>query len=106
MFETTAELLRRALEAIALAIIAAGAAITAWELMREIAHRRPDAYVAIRLKLARSLALALEFQLAADIVMTTISPTWHQLGELAAIAAIRTALNYFLAREMREARDH
>jgi uncharacterized membrane protein len=43
-----------------------------------------------------SLLLALEFMLAADIVRTAIAPTWQQIGQLAAIAAIRTFLSYFL----------
>ncbi|HEU0053961.1 MAG TPA: DUF1622 domain-containing protein, partial [Longimicrobium sp.] len=54
--------------------------------------------------LAHYLALALEFLLAADILATSISPTWNQIGKLAAIAAIRTGLNFFLMREMEESR--
>lgn len=42
------------------------------------------------------LLLGLEFELAADIVRTAISPTWNDIGQLAAIGAIRTFLNYFL----------
>ena len=55
-----------------------------------------------RLTLARYLALALEFQLGADVLSTAIAPTWDQIGKLGAIAVIRTALNYFLRREMHE----
>jgi uncharacterized membrane protein len=54
----------------------------------------------VRMGLARGLSLALEFQLAADIVGRTISPDWDQIGKLAAVAAIRTFLNYFLQREL------
>ncbi len=54
----------------------------------------------VRVGLARSLSLALEFQLAADIVGTAISPDWDQIGKLAAVAAIRTFLNHFLQREL------
>lgn len=46
------------------------------------------------------IILALEFALGADIVRTAIAPTWDQIGQLAAIAAIRTALNYFLEKEV------
>jgi uncharacterized membrane protein len=42
------------------------------------------------------LLLSLEFELAADIIRSVVSPTWRDIGELAAIAAIRTFLNYFL----------
>ena len=48
------------------------------------------------------LLLALEFELAADIVRSAISPTWSDIGQLGAIAAIRTVLNYFLERDIRE----
>ena len=46
----------------------------------------------------------MEFQLGADILSTAIAPSWEQIGKLGAIAVIRTALNYFLSREMREER--
>ena len=57
----------------------------------------------IRLALGRSLALALEFELGADILKTAVAPTWNDIGLLAAIAVLRTALNYFLERELRNA---
>ena len=56
----------------------------------------------LRLELARSLALSLEFLLAADIVGTAVSPDWDALGKLAVIAFIRTFLNYFLEKEVEE----
>ncbi len=54
----------------------------------------------VRLTMARWLALALEFELAADILNTAMTPTWADIEKLAAIAAIRTSLNYFLEREI------
>ena len=48
--------------------------------------------------------MALEFQLGADIISTAVAPSWDQIGKLGAIAVIRTALNYFLSREMKEER--
>ena len=48
------------------------------------------------------LLLALEFELAADIIGTVISPTWQDLGELGAIAVVRTFLNYFLEKDVEE----
>ncbi len=56
----------------------------------------------IRLTLGRWLAVALEFELAADILNTAVTPTWSDIEKLAAIAALRTALNYFLEREIRQ----
>jgi uncharacterized membrane protein len=46
------------------------------------------------------LALALEFQLGADIVATTASPSEQNLIQLAVVAVIRTFLNVFLGREI------
>ncbi|MEB3161056.1 MAG: DUF1622 domain-containing protein [Synechocystis sp.] len=54
----------------------------------------------VRLKFGMWLALALEFQLAADILATTVSPTLEMLGRLGLIAVIRTFLNYFLGKEL------
>jgi uncharacterized membrane protein len=60
----------------------------------------PEAKNEIRLTLGRWLAIALEFELAADILRTAVTPTWTEIEQLAAIAALRTALNYFLAKEI------
>lgn len=57
----------------------------------------------VRLKLGRWLAVALEFELAADILRTAVAPTWTEIGQLAAIAVLRTALNYFLQQEIDKA---
>src|SRR5678816_1287000 len=48
------------------------------------------------------MLLGLEFELAADIVRSAISPSWSDIGQLGAIAAIRTVLNYFLERDIKE----
>lgn len=57
----------------------------------------------VRLRLGRWLALALEFELGADILRTAVAPTWSEIGQLAAIAAVRTALNFFLQQEIDKA---
>ena len=54
----------------------------------------------VRLKFGTWLALALEFQLGADIVATTVDPTMQSLTELAILAAVRTFLNFFLQKEL------
>jgi uncharacterized membrane protein len=59
----------------------------------------------IRLSFGRSLVLALEFLLAADILKTAVAPTWTEIGQLAAIAVLRTGLNYFLERELRHMQE-
>ena len=57
------------------------------------------------LALGRWLVAGLTFQLAADIVETTIAPSWDDIGKLAAIAALRTMLNFFLDRDMEGLRE-
>jgi hypothetical protein len=49
------------------------------------------------------LLLGLEFELAADIIGSVISPSWQDIGQLGAIAVIRTFLNYFLGKDLEEA---
>ena len=85
-------------------VISLGVVVAGGLLVQALLARRTADFTAIRLTLARYLALALEFQLGADILSTAIAPSWEQIGKLGAIAVIRTALNYFLSREMREER--
>ncbi len=59
----------------------------------------------IRLQLGRSLALALEFELGADILKTAVAPTFTIIAQLAAIIVLRTLLNYFLEREIRQSEE-
>jgi len=49
---------------------------------------------------ARWLIAGLTFQLAADIIQTAFAPSWDEIGQLAAIAAIRAFVNYFLEHDM------
>ena len=92
-------------EACGAAVIAVGAG---WAFVRFLVTaartRRTEAFVPIRLTLGRFLALGLELQLAGDVLRTAVAPSFHEIGQLAAVAAIRTALNFFLAREIREER--
>lgn len=53
-----------------------------------------------RLAFGNWLATALEFQLGADILITTIEPDTESLIKLAVIAVIRTFLNFFLSKEL------
>ena len=96
--------LRLGVEAMGAAVIALGVLVGLVQFVRASFHRSPDGYNAIRLTIARYLAVALEFQLAADLLSTAVAPSWTAIGKLAAIAAVRTGLNYFLGREMREVR--
>lgn len=96
-----AQVVARACEFIAVLFIAVGAAEAAgrtligWRAYGDLRARKR-----VWLRFASSIILALEFALAADIARTAISPTWKDIGQLAAIATIRTLLNLFLERDM------
>lgn len=93
--------LKLGIEAVSIGIILVAMLLALGRLLTQALGRTtPD----VRMGLARGLSLALEFQLAADIVGTAISPGWDQIGKRAAVAAIRTFLNIFLQREMEEDR--
>ncbi|MGV3533039.1 MAG: DUF1622 domain-containing protein [Chthoniobacteraceae bacterium] len=91
---------RLAIETIGAVIVIIGVVLALLGLLRMLRKKEGATFNSVRLTLASYLALALEFQLGADILTTAISPTWQQIGQLAAIAVIRTALNYFLSIEM------
>jgi uncharacterized membrane protein len=59
-------------------------------------------FTRLRFKFGGWLVLALEFQLAADIINTAVAPTYEHLIQLGAIAVIRTFLNYFLSKELHD----
>ena len=94
--------LRLGVEATGALVIAIGVIMVLYGFARALALQRPESYVEVRLTLARYLALAIEFALAADILSRAIAPSWDQIGQLGAIVVIRTGLNYFLMREMKE----
>ena len=62
-------------------------------------------FAPIWLRYARWLVAGLTFQLAADVIETSIAPTWDDIGRVAAIAVIRTFLNYFLERDLADVRE-
>ena len=101
------ELLGSAIDAVVLAIEAGVIVVGAlWAAVRfvvaGIRHHDVRVFTPIRLSLGRFLTLGLEFQLSADILRTAVAPSFEEIGQLAAIAAIRTALNYFLGREIEQ----
>ncbi|MBC5784045.1 DUF1622 domain-containing protein [Ramlibacter sp. USB13] len=98
------EWLRLGVETLGALVIAVGVLLAIAGLARHALHERGRSFTPIRLAFARYLTLALELQLAADILSTSVAPTWERIGKLAAIAVIRTALNYFLSKEIEQER--
>jgi uncharacterized membrane protein len=94
------DLMVRLIEACGAVVIMIGAVVAIAKFVVALGRRDINQFSAVRLSLARFLVLGLEFQLAADVLRTAISPSFEEIGKLAAIAAIRTLLNYFLNREI------
>ena len=98
--------LRLVVEAIGAVVIGFGVLATTYRLVLTLVGIRSYSNNQVRLFLGRYLALGLEFQLGADILSTAVAPSLDDVILLGAIAAIRTALNFFLAQEMeRERRE-
>lgn len=99
----TAILFKVITEGIALLILALAIIKAVQELVfRNKRIDREEKLGQVRLDLGVALCLSLEFLLAADIAATAVSPSWDSVGKLAAISAIRTFLNFFLEREVKE----
>jgi uncharacterized membrane protein len=96
------QVLRLVVEATAAFWITVGVAWTVVAMVGAHLHNHPENFRRIRLRFSRYLSLALEFQLAADLLSTAIAPTFEELGRLAITATIRTGLNFFLSKEMKE----
>ena len=97
---TLVETMVRLIEACGAIVIMIGALVAIVKFVAALGRRDINQFSSVRLTLARFLVLGLEFQLAADVLRTAISPAFAEIGKLAAIAAIRTLLNYFLNREI------
>ncbi|MDZ8118245.1 DUF1622 domain-containing protein [Pontiella agarivorans] len=59
-------------------------------------------FSATRLRLGHSLSLGLEFLIGADILKSAVSPSWQNLGLLAAIVTIRSVINFLLIWELKK----
>ena len=92
------------LNILSLVSIAAGVVLSIARIARDKKSRRRNKmfHLSFRLMFGGWLVVALEFQLAADIVSTIVSPSYERLIQLAVVALIRTFLNYFLVKELDE----
>ena len=101
VLRAAAQVIASLVEALGVAIVAVAVVVATIRYVLALSVRaRPFPPEDLRLGLGRSLALSLEFLLGADILRTAVEPSWDEIARLAAIAAIRTGLNYFLQREI------
>lgn len=104
--QSLAEHLALGINLLAILAIGIGSIQGAYGLSRLLLfHGTEEELRPVWLALGRWLVAGLSFQLAADIVETTIAPDWNDIGKLAAIAVLRTFLNYFLDRDMEGLRE-
>jgi uncharacterized membrane protein len=103
-FKSITAFIAIAVESAGALLVAYGAAEAVYGSILTIVHKRtlPGERKEVWLRFGVWLLLGLEFELAADVVRTALSPTWQDIGQLAAIAAIRTFLNFFLERDLKE----
>jgi uncharacterized membrane protein len=105
LFKQVASYVALLVEAAAVLIIAYGALEALISLRRPIFEgekRAAGQRKLIWMRFAVWLLLGLEFELAADIIRSVVTPTWADIGQLGAIAVIRTFLNYFLEKDLKE----
>jgi uncharacterized membrane protein len=94
-----------AINAIALLAIVVGTAEVSIKVVR--AAIKPLGQQEARkvwLRYSRWLVAALTFQLAADVIETSVTTSWQTIGRLGAIAVIRTFLSYFLEHDVEQER--
>lgn len=105
--KAVAQMIATVAEAIAVLFITAGIAGALYIYVRKTLFVRSDHLAASesRNHLGNALSLGLEFLIGADILKTAISPSWQDIGQLAAIVGIRTVLNFFLTRELKLCED-
>src|SRR5689334_6045388 len=88
------------------AVIIAIALLQALIQYIKIVNGNPEKKEALRVQFGSAVAVALELMLGADVLATAVAPSWNDIGKLAAIAVLRTALNYFLEKELKHIKEY
>jgi uncharacterized membrane protein len=104
LFKKLADTVALGVEAGAVIIIAYGAIEAIYQTLLAVVrgHTRAGGRKHVLVQFGVWLLMGLEFELAADVVRSVISPSWTEIGQLAAIGLIRTFLNYFLEKDLKE----
>lgn len=103
-----ADIIAIVLGVISALILIAGVVIALWKLVYGILfekHTKGEDLTVhhvnpVRVELGRYMTLALEFLIAKDILETLFQPEWEDIGQLAVLVAIRTAVGFFLMYEI------
>jgi uncharacterized membrane protein len=88
-------------EAMAVALILGAYFYASIRFLLHTGRHAPNAYQRYKISLGRSLSLALEFLVAADVIRTVgVTLSFRNIGILGAIIVIRTALSWSLVVEI------
>jgi uncharacterized membrane protein len=98
----TAEIVAYTLELVGILIIVAGSVKAVIHLIR---HLRAPRSFNIFINLGRSLALALEFKMGAEIINTVIVHEWKELITLALVILVRALLSVIIHWEIKMERE-
>lgn len=105
------------LEAVASVIDLIGIAIVLWGFVRalfgflrnEVSRFRDGTAAScmqqVRIDLGTYILVGIEFMIASDIIQTVVTRQLVDLAFVSALVAIRTAISYFLGREIAEVRQ-
>ena len=107
MLETALEHVAHAIDLVGIAIVLWGFATSLVQLVAiHVKHRKDLEFFKqiqkLRCRLGTYLLLALEFMIASDVIMTVMDPTYDELILIGALVAIRTAIGFFLGKELQE----
>lgn len=99
----TSQIIASLCHVLAMIVIVTGIAKAFWIYLADFFNkvRSRAAFQKSRVELGHSFSLALGILIGASILNTAIAPTWEDIGQLAAIIAIRIVLNHFLLRDVR-----
>lgn len=96
-----------ALEIVAAVVIAAGLLKLLFNYFHTVIKNQNSlSAIDARVNFGSAVAVSLELLLGADVLATAVAPSWDDIGKLAAIATLRTALNFFLEKELKHSKSH
>lgn len=94
-------IIRESIAWIGVLVISLGVLSALFEVAHDFLHKRVLNINIVRLRLGQSIILGLEFLVAADIIGSVVQPDYYNLGLLVILVGVRTALSYFLNKELR-----
>ncbi len=90
---------------IGIAVITYGAVAASIHFLLATLYRHKSDLPWIRIEFGKHLALGLEFLVGKDIIESIVRPSWDDLGKLAALIALRTAVTFMLSKELKEIKE-